>query len=353
MLLCSCGKNDTKQDKDTTLLINSMYYYFKQDVNDILNLISGKLDDNRTEIKVKVQSINTLISVMFSNFDSLSDQADITSENIELSKEHITAIAEKINEQISDLYNNNFSSNLTLQYNKSIIATIRTIFERRYEVLDPILSGDISDDERILRNVVDEVCEMYQVTEYIKFSDNNAPVLADYSDFGFSNIYDKELMNTWVQVEKTFFDNPNDAYFVVETDYATMSFENNTVIQEHWNRTRENKGVFYSKDHNLDGYMWHTNQYSFVNNNILNLYNYRGGATLQIVNKKKYGKVPMVECKFVTDYTEDTSDGKYIPAFFIDWSRSPVAGTYTVVDYKGSSYERECVKYYITPSYFD
>lgn len=180
--------------------------------------------------------------------------------------------------------------------------------------------------------------------------DYDAPAVnqtnTDYSNFGFENMYG---MNTWMEVD--ILDITDTQVTSLDSgEYATLTFNNGFLKQELWNRTGENKGVYYSKNNENGGYLWHTNQYAVIDNYNLQLYNYRGGATLTITNVEMYGKIPIITVKFITSYHENTSDGTYIPADFIDWSSSPeecISGTYN------GGGDREGLTYYIDTKYLE
>ena len=181
LFLGSCGKEPTSfenSDPEPTYssanndpnLIYSIYYYFKQDTSDILSLLSLDVPkEHMDDIEKKAESVNTLTSALFATFDSLPDESVISDANIKLSKENIIKITDFLGIEISEVSETDISS-FPDKFEKSLVAAVRKEVGNCFEILDPILSDKISDDEIIYRNVIDEICSMYQVTEYIAVS---------------------------------------------------------------------------------------------------------------------------------------------------------------------------------------
>lgn len=169
----------------------------------------------------------------------------------------------------------------------------------------------------------------------------------DFSDFGFENMHQ---MNTWIEVLKYNFEQPEKAYILVEGDYATLTFKSNVLQQQRWNRSGDNPHVFYDENGlNLGGYPWNTTGYSVIDNyHIVFTYGIRGNASLAITDINLSKSIPLITCKFKTSYlSNNISDGYFIPSGFIDWQRSPEESTYTATLWDKTEYERDCVKYYV------
>lgn len=182
LFLCSCGKSPASSANNDLNLIYSIYHYFKQDISDILSSLSlDNPHEHMSEIMEKSEEVNVLISAMFSIFDSLPDKSVISDADIELSKGNITKITDLLSTEISDISKIDFSSSLADDFEKSLIATVRTEIGNCFEILDPILSDKISDNEIIYRNVINEICSMYRVTEYIAVTQSESQNIPEQS----------------------------------------------------------------------------------------------------------------------------------------------------------------------------
>ena len=165
LLLCSCGKTETTPTVDVydSTLIDSLYYYFKQDTNDMLSLLYAP-SDHMDEIKSKAESINFLTSAMIEELDSMPGESNTAN------KDHIIKSAEAFNDLLQSPSDANSRSSLVKQFNGALIETTRTVIGRRFELLDPDF-GNISDKEVIPRDKLGEMCSSVPVTEYVVLPD--------------------------------------------------------------------------------------------------------------------------------------------------------------------------------------
>lgn len=162
-------------------LIYSIYYYFKQDISDILSFLSlDNPNEHMDDIETKVESVNKLTSALLEIFDSLPDESVISNEDIKLSKENIIKITDFISIGISDIADTDAASFLS-DFEKSLMAAVGTEVRKCFETIDPILADKISDDEIIYRNVINEICSVYRVTEYIAVTQSESQNIPEQS----------------------------------------------------------------------------------------------------------------------------------------------------------------------------
>ena len=141
--LCACSiKNESNNSEnyEYTDVIYSLYYYFKQDTNDILRILSSdNLNEQASELKEKVNEVNWVVSALLTSLETLQDDTIITDSNEEDAKENITGITSLIDENLSDLYDDENSSALVDQFNKTLLANIKYVIELRFQILDIII----------------------------------------------------------------------------------------------------------------------------------------------------------------------------------------------------------------------
>lgn len=177
-LLCSCGKIGTTSSADEYdwTLIDSLYYYFKQDTKDMLLLLSPNAAPyNIKEIKSKAENINFLASAMVKELESMPDESNMTN------KDCIIRSTEGCNRLVQDTFNpDNRSSNrssLEIQFDEAsdaaAIATAQTLINYNFAILDSAF-GDISEEARISRDKLKDMCSSVQVKEYIVLPDTQS-----------------------------------------------------------------------------------------------------------------------------------------------------------------------------------
>ncbi len=137
--LCACSiKNESNNSEnyEYTDVIYSLYYYFKQDTNDILRILSSdNLNEQASQLKEKVNEVNWVVSALLTSLETLQDDTIITDSNEEDAKENITGITSLIDENLSDLYDDENSSALVDQFNKTLLANIKYVIELQNKVL--------------------------------------------------------------------------------------------------------------------------------------------------------------------------------------------------------------------------
>lgn len=168
--LCACSNHDESKGTDSTECcdtIYSLYYYFEEDTNEILKILSSdNLIEREQELKDKVNDTNWAASALLVYLEELEDDTIITSSEKEDAKENINGITSLIDENLSDLYNNEGSSELVNQFNQSLLANIKYVVGLRFEILDIVILNNMTSQNLIsLENLKTKcVCE---VSDYI------------------------------------------------------------------------------------------------------------------------------------------------------------------------------------------
>ena len=168
--LCACSiKNESNNSEnyEYTDVIYSLYYYFKQDTNDILRILSSdNLNEQASELKEKVNEVNWVVSALLTSLETLQDDTIITDSNEEDAKENITGITSLIDENLSDLYDDENSSALVDQFNKTLLANIKYVIELRFQILDIIILDNMPSQNLLS---LDDIKTEYacEVKEYI------------------------------------------------------------------------------------------------------------------------------------------------------------------------------------------
>lgn len=168
--LCACSikyESNNSENYEYTDVIYSLYCYFKQDMNDILKILSSdNLYEQAPKLKEKVNEVNWVVSALLTSLETLQDDTVITDSDVEDAKENITGITSLIDENLYDLYDNENSSALVVQFNKTLLANIKYVIELRFQILDIIILDNMPSQDLIsLDNLKTEcVCE---VTDYI------------------------------------------------------------------------------------------------------------------------------------------------------------------------------------------
>ena len=81
---------------------------------------SDNLNEQASQLKEKVNEVNWVVSALLTSLETLQDDTIITDSNEEDAKENITGITSLIDENLSDLYDDENSSALVDQFNKTL-----------------------------------------------------------------------------------------------------------------------------------------------------------------------------------------------------------------------------------------
>lgn len=160
--LCACGDQNESSD-----VIYSLYYYFKEDTNDILKILSSdNLSEQEKELKEKIVETNWVVSALLTSLDELQDDTSITTAGKEDAKENINGITSLIDENLSDLCNNDGSSALVGQFNKTLLANMKYVIELRFQILDISILNNMSSQNLISLEDINTKC-VCEIRDYI------------------------------------------------------------------------------------------------------------------------------------------------------------------------------------------
>lgn len=166
--LCACSKSDESKVSDSNEycdIIYSLYYYFKEDTNEIFKILSS---DNliEQELKEKISDTNWAASALLTYLERLEDDTIITPSDKENAKEKINGITSLIDEHLSDLYNHKDSSVLVSQYIESMLVNIKYAVDLRFQILDIVILNNMPSQNLISLESLKIKC-VCEVVDYI------------------------------------------------------------------------------------------------------------------------------------------------------------------------------------------
>lgn len=167
LFMCACSKKSESTNSD---VIYSLYYYFKQDTNEILKLLSSdSISEHKDELKARVNEINWVTSALLTALDALPDEAIISTTDKDYAKDNITGVTTLFEENLSDLYENNDSSVLVEEFNKTLLANIKYVIDLRLQILDTVITDNLQSQNLLDIDSLKTEC-VYEINDYITFN---------------------------------------------------------------------------------------------------------------------------------------------------------------------------------------
>lgn len=168
--LCACSTKNESNNSDNNEysdVIYSWYFYFKQDTNDILKILSSdNLSEQRLELNEKVNAVNEVVSGLLTSLETLQNDTVITDSDKEDAKENINEIASLIDESLSDLCDSKDSSVLVDLFKEELLANNKYLIELEFQLLDIIILDNMPSPNLIGLDDLKAECD-YEVKDYI------------------------------------------------------------------------------------------------------------------------------------------------------------------------------------------
>ncbi len=170
------------------------------------------------------------------------------------------------------------------------------------------------------------------------YSESNSETI-DYTDFGFENMYE---LNEWISIERLDFTDINNAYIEVSYTWHEVFLFENGYLQTRLFKEANNFTGDFSK-----GSLRTAMGYNVISNVVLIM---NDNSTYEITEINHYGNIPIIETNHTLYRNMGTSinDGRYIPTYFIDFSKTPERVEYN--NYFGPNIR---LKYYIKAEYLE